>query len=150
MRKEDPPGRMSRGQWQEDLDRMLARALVLESRATGNLGKIDDAVAIARKSYEAFPNVEAAREIARWLSRAGKDEEAVVHLADAFVIPDSRVTDADRARDRARMGELYGKAKGSEKGLGDLVLEAYDRTAALLAARRLRLKESDPNARSPI
>ncbi len=146
MRKEDPPGRMSRGQWQEDLDRMMARALVLESRATGNLGKIDEAAAIARKSYDAFPNVEGAREMARWLSRAGKDEEAAVHLAEAFVIPDSRVTEADRARDRARMGELYSKAKGSEKGLGEVVLEAYDRTSALLAARRLRLKESDPNA----
>lgn len=146
MRKEDPPGRMGRGQWQEDLDRTLARALALESRATGNLGKIEEAVAVARKSYEAFPNVEGAREIARWLARAGKEEEAAIHLADAFVIPDARVAEADRARDRARMGELYSKAKGSEKGLGDLVLEAWDRTAALLAARRLRLRESDPNA----
>ena len=34
------------------------------------------------------------------------------------------------------MGELYGKAKGSEKGLGDVVLEAYDRTTALLAIIR--------------
>ncbi len=146
LRKEDPPGRVSRGQWLEDVDRMLARALALQARATGNLGKMDEAAGLARKSYDAFPTVEGAREIARWLARTGKEEEAVVHLADAFVIPDSRVTDADRARDRARMGELYAEVKGSEKGLGDMVLEAYDRTSALLAARRLRLRESDPNA----
>ena len=46
------------------------------------------------------------------------------------------------------MGELYRKLKGSEKGLGDLVLEAYDRTHALLAARNLRLRENDPNAQA--
>lgn len=146
LRKEDPPGRTGRGQWQEDLDRATARALALQARATGNLDRIEEAVAVARKSYEAFPNAESAREIARWLVRAGKEEEAVAHLADAFIVPDSRVTEAERARDRARMGELYTKLKGSEKGLGEVVLEAYDRTRAQLAARRLRLRESDPNA----
>ena len=58
---------------------------------------------------------------------------------------DPRVTEAERLRDRTRMGELYAKLKGSEKGLGEIILAAYDRTAALLAARRLRLKETDPN-----
>ncbi len=146
LRKQDPPAGTSRGQWQEDLDRATARALVLESRAAGNLGRIEEALALARRSYEAFPNSEGAREIARWLMRSGKEGEAVVHLADAFVVPDPRLTEADRARDRARLGELYTKLNGSEKGLGDLVLEAYDRHRALLAARRLRLRESDPNA----
>jgi thiol-disulfide isomerase/thioredoxin len=80
------------------------------------------------------------------LSKSGKDEEAVTRFADAFTIADSRNTDADRAKDRMRMGELYGKGHGSEKGLGDLILEAYDRTAGLLAQRRLRLKAADPNA----
>jgi thiol-disulfide isomerase/thioredoxin len=61
-------------------------------------------------------------------------------------IPDTDTTDAERARDRGRMGELYRKAHGSEDGLGDLVLAAYDRNAALLHARELRLRASDPNA----
>ena len=29
--------------------------------------------------------------------------------------------------------------------MGDVILEAYDRTAGLLAARRLRLRQNDPN-----
>jgi thiol-disulfide isomerase/thioredoxin len=44
------------------------------------------------------------------------------------------------------MGELFQHAKGSETGLGDLVLEAYDRNVALLHARELRLRQTDPNA----
>jgi thiol-disulfide isomerase/thioredoxin len=44
------------------------------------------------------------------------------------------------------MGELYVKANGSEKGLGDLILHAYDKTAALMSARLADLKSKDPNA----
>jgi thiol-disulfide isomerase/thioredoxin len=119
---------------------------VLEARATGNLGKVDEAVAKAQKAWQSYPTAESAREFARWLARAGKDEEAVVHFADAFAIVDNRNTDGERAKDRQRMGELYRKVHGSEKGLGDLILEAYDRTTGLLAERKLRLKAADPNA----
>lgn len=148
LRKQPAPGHTGEGQWQEELDRGVARALVMEARATGNLGKMNEALALARKSYDEFPTAEGAREIARWLARTDKEEEAIGHLADAFAIADARNSDKDRAEDRARMGELYRKLKGSEKGLGDLVLEAYDRTHALLAARNLRLRENDPNAQA--
>lgn len=148
LRKQPPPGPLGRGQWQEELDRGVARALAMQARATGNLGKIDEALALARNSYEQFPTAEGAREIARWLVRAGKEQEAIGHLADAFTIVDTRSSEKDRAADRARMGDLYRKLNGSEKGLGDLVLDSYDRTSGLLAARSLRLRESDPNAQA--
>jgi thiol-disulfide isomerase/thioredoxin len=120
--------------------------LACEARATGNLGRIDEAVALARRGYETYPTAEAAREIGRWLVRAGHDKEALGPYADAFTIPDARNTDADRAKDRAQLGDIYRKINGSEKGLGDVILEAYDRTTGLLAARRLRLRLDDPNA----
>jgi len=146
MGKQQPPGSgAGKGQWQEELDRGLARALSLEARATGNLGKLDQAIALAKRAYAAYPASEAAREVGRWLARSGKDEEAVSYIADAFALADPRTSDADRAADRKRMGELYTKAKGSEKGLGDLILEAYDRTSAAMAARKLKLGLADPN-----
>jgi thiol-disulfide isomerase/thioredoxin len=145
-RKQPPPSRVSQAQFDDEIDRNLNRALVLEARAAGNLGRLDEAAALARRSFDIYPTAEAAREIGRWLARSGKEEEAVRHIADAFTIPDTRNNDAERAKDRARMGELWAKAKGSEKGLGDVILEAYDRTTALVAERRLRLKSADPNA----
>ncbi len=144
--KEEVARGRERARRREDLDRVLARALVFQARATGNLGKPEEAVALARRSWDSLPTAEAAREAARWLARSDKEEEAVRSLAEAFTIADAAATDAQRALDRGRMGELYRKAKGSEKGLGDLVLEAYDRTTALTAARRLALREFDPNA----
>ena len=147
-RSQPAPGHMSAAQGHEEVDKGLGRVLACEARATGNLGKIDEAIALARRGYETYPTAEAAREIGRWLLRAGQDKDALGPYADAFTIPDSRNTDTDRAKDRVQLGDTYRKLYGSEKGLGDLVMEAYDRTTGLLAARRLRLRQNDPNAQA--
>jgi len=142
------PGHMRDAQWHEEIDKALGHVLACEARATGNLGKIDDAITLARRAYETYPSAEGARELGRWLVKAGRDQEALVPYADAFAIPDSRNTDMDRAKDRAQLGDIYRKIYGSEKGMGDLILEAYDRTSGLLAARNLRLRHNDPNAQA--
>ena len=148
LRKQPPVGHFSKADWLMELDRGVARAMVLEARATGNLGKYEDALALARKSYQEYPTAEGAREIAKWLVKLGRDEEAITRYADAFTISDSRNTDSARTQDRIRMGDLYKKLKGSEKGLGDLILESYDRTTALVGERKLRMREADPNAQA--
>jgi thiol-disulfide isomerase/thioredoxin len=145
MRKQPSDSRGGQAQWQEELDRGLARGLALEARATGNLGKMEEAVSLAKRAYGVVPTAEAAREIGRWLARSGKEEEAIPYIADAFVLADPRSSDADRAADRKRLGELYHKLKGSEKGLGDLILEAYDRTSAEMTERKSKLGLADPN-----
>jgi len=119
---------------------------LLESRAQGLMGHTEDAIQLAESSYTVFPSVEAAREAARWLVKAGKDQEALQYLADAFTIAGLRSAEPDGAGDRARMNELYRKLHGSEAGLGDLVLKAYDDTSSLMASRRAELRQFDPNA----
>jgi thiol-disulfide isomerase/thioredoxin len=147
-RTQNPPGHLSQAQWREEVDKGLGRALACEARATGNLSRIDEAVALARRSYEIYPSAESAREIGRWLVAAGKDTEAIGYYADAFAIVDSRNMEADRAKDRVQLGDIYRKMHGSEKGLGDVILEAYDQTSGVLAARRLLLRQNDPNAQA--
>ncbi len=148
LRKQPPAGHFGAADWRMEIDRSVARAIVLQARATGNLGRLEDAVSLAEKSYAEFPTAEGAREIARWLIKLGREDEAIPHLADAFTISDSSNTDAARTQDRNRMGELYKKLHGSEKGLGDLVLASYDRTSALLAERKLQVRSNDPNAQA--
>ncbi|MGO9256778.1 MAG: thioredoxin domain-containing protein [Bryobacteraceae bacterium] len=140
------PSGLSAAEWKDQTDRAIGRALAYEARATGNLGHSEEALALARRAFDTYPTADAAREIARWDQRLGKTEDAARALADAFTIPDSHTTDADRARDRGRMGELYRQAKGSESGLGDMLLEAYDRNVALVHFRELQLRAGDPNA----
>lgn len=128
------------------IDGDLARAIRNEARATGRLGHPADALALARRSFETFPNADSAREIARWDEQIGQPLDAARALADAMTVPDAGATMDDRGRDRARMGELYRQARGSDAGLGELVIEAFDRNLALIHARQLRLRDSDPNA----
>ena len=146
MRDEQRPARMTAAAWHNEIDKGMARVLALQARASGNLGKTDDALALAQRSYEAYPTAEGARERSRWFAKKGDTAKAVECLAEAFTINDSHVTEADRAKDRQKMGELYHQLKGSETGLGDLILAAYDRTTAQLGERAARLKAADPNA----
>lgn len=148
LEREGPSDTRNKAQILEELDRAIGRCLVLQARANGNLGKIDEATALAKKAYERYPNSESAREIGRWLSRSGKDSEALEAYADAFTLADPRNTAADRAKDRARLGELYRKTHDSETGLGDLVLKSYDRTAELTARRAAMQKDLDPNSQA--
>jgi thiol-disulfide isomerase/thioredoxin len=146
MQKEGVRSAAGTADWQNQTDRGIGRTLMNEARATGNLGRADQALVLAQQAFDTWPCADAAREMARWYERLGKPAEAASALADAFAIPDPRATDADRARDRGRMGELYRQAHGSEAGLGELVLEAYDRNVALIHTRELRLRATDPNA----
>ena len=146
--KEPPAGHFGAADWITEIDRGVARAMALEARATGNLGRHEEALALSEKGYAEFPTAEGAREIAKWLVKLGREAGAVPHLADAFTISDSHNTEAARAQDRIRMGELYKKVNGSEKGLGDLILESYDRTTALAAERKWQTRASDPNSQA--
>jgi len=137
---------LSAGEWQAQCDRAMGRALTDEARAAGYLGRREEALALAKRAFTTWPNAESARETARSLDRLGKPAEAAVAMADAFTVPDLFNTDAERARDRGRLGELYRRAHGSETGLGDLVLAAYDRNLALVKARELSVRQGDPNA----
>jgi thiol-disulfide isomerase/thioredoxin len=146
--KESPAGHFGAADWKMEIDRGTARAMALEARAIGNLGNYQDALSLAEKGYAEFPTAEGAREIAKWLIKLGREADSVPHLADAFTISDSHSTEATRAQDRIRIGELYKKLNGSEKGLGDLILESYDRTAALVAERKWQSRASDPNGQA--
>lgn len=142
----EPPGHLTAAQWSEELDKALARSLALDARATGNAGNPAAARELAAKSWQTYPTGEGARETAFWLTQLGSNAEAIEFYADAFTLEDPRTSAADRAADRQRLGGLYSGINGSEKGLGDVILAAYDRTSALLTARRDGMKAKDPNS----
>src|SRR5581483_2364874 len=130
----------------EDRDRALARAYLLEARAHGLLGENDQAIALAEKSYKTFASVEAARECSRWLEKGGKTQQAIDYLADAFSIAGLSAASPEVENDRKNLGDLYRKLNGTDKGLGDAMLKAYDRTSSELAARREQIRQIDPNS----
>jgi thiol-disulfide isomerase/thioredoxin len=131
---------------QEDHDRVLARALLYQARARNLLGEYNEARRKAALAYIAYPDEPSAREWSDALEHQGKHAEAIQRLADAFAISDPRATDEDRAVDRKKLGEMYRALHGgSETGLGDEILAAYDRTAETMDKRRSQLRALDPN-----
>jgi thiol-disulfide isomerase/thioredoxin len=131
---------------QQDHDQALARALLYESRANRILGDYDEARRTAALAYIAYPDEASARAWSEALELQGKQQEAIERLADAFAIADPRTAGDDRAADRKRLGEMYRQLHGgSETGLGDEVLAAYDRTSATTAKRSSELRKLDPN-----
>ena len=128
-----------------ETDVHLATAILLEARAQGTLGNSSKAIELSQRSFDVSPSAEAARETAFWYNETDDPSDAVRWLALAFTIGDPRVTDADRARDRERLGEIYRAWKGTETGLGDIVLAAWDRSREVVAQHRLELKQYDPN-----
>ena len=147
-KNEPPPGHMTAVLWSEELDKAMARALALDARATGYSGDKAAAEKLALLSWEAYPSAEGAREAGYWLSENGNRAQAIEYYADAFTLEDPNSTAADRAADRTRLGELYSQVSGSEKGLGDTILAAYDRTQGLMNARRAAMKAKDPNSQA--
>jgi thiol-disulfide isomerase/thioredoxin len=141
--KEAPSNPAQKAKFADEVDRATGRALALQARAAGNLGDIERAAALAAKSFDVYPSHESAREAGKWLARQGKGLDAARRYADAFVAPDSPAE--LRAKDRALLAQHYTKEKGTETGMGDLVLEAHDRAVASGAKRLARMREFDPN-----
>ena len=131
---------------QEERDRALGRTLLYQSRARSITGAAAEAIQLAERAFSAYPNEEAAREMAGILWGAGRMDDAIARMAEAFAIPDARATDQSRLDDRQVLGQWYAQKHGSEKGLGDVILAAYDRTAATVDARRKKLQALDPNS----
>jgi thiol-disulfide isomerase/thioredoxin len=131
---------------QDEQERAIGRALVYQARARTIQKDTPDALRLAARAFSAYPGEETAREWAEVLIRAGQQADAIEHLAEAFVIPDPYTTDEKRQGDRLLLGELYTKLHGSEKGLGDLTLSAYDRVSTTVETRRKKLLALDPNS----
>jgi len=131
---------------QDDQERAISRALMYQARARTIQNDSTDALRLVARAFSAYPGEETAREWAEVLIRAGQPADAIEHLAEAFVIPDPYAADDQRQGDRLLLGELYVKLHGSEKGLGDLVLAAYDRVSTMVETRRKKLLALDPNS----
>ena len=137
---------------QDDHDRELARALLYQSQARYLMGDAASAEKFTERAFDVYPNEETAHEWAYALNHGKKPDEAIAKMAEAFAIPDGRTSDAARLDTRKQLGDWYQARHGSEQGLGDLILAAYDRMTVITEARKSKLASMDPNAsaRAPL
>jgi thiol-disulfide isomerase/thioredoxin len=128
---EEKPARESLAEWREGQDQLRATLYYARGRIEKSQSSNDAAAKDLSQSYAVLPNALAAKglgEIAE-LRRdaAGATEEYLL----AFVLPEeSPVGRADRREVRLQLGNVWRQAHGSDAGLGEAILAAFDRVSA--------------------
>jgi thiol-disulfide isomerase/thioredoxin len=135
------PARSSSAQWQERKDRGIASVYLMRGKAHADLGADDKARADLTKSYQAAPLAGAAFALGEIAEKRKDIDEAIDYYLKAFAISLNTDDEIDQKSLRRRIGQLYSTKNGSEAGLGDRLLKAYD---AFIKERDERLAKLDP------
>ncbi len=100
---------------------LLRGKLELDRHAT------DAAIADFQASYKTDPNPGAALKLGEIAATQKKTDDAIDQYLLAFVIPSRQGSTVDLAEVRKKLGDLWQTAHGSQAGLGERILSAYDK-----------------------
>jgi len=142
--KEKSP-RVSNAQFDKDKQRDAAAIFLVRGRLHQKLNEMPDAQKDFEESFRRAPGAAAAERLGE-LAELRKDLAGAIHgYALAFALADGTAAGVSRAELRKKVGNVWRLAHGSEDGLGEYLLRAYDENAAAAAApkpvRNLGLKE---------
>ena len=97
--------------------------------------KIPTAEKDLQKSYAIMPNATSAEQLGELAEMKHENQKAIDQYVLAFVLPDAAPTSKlDRRALRQKLGNVWRQVHGSEAGLGEAILAAYDRTATSATA----------------
>lgn len=140
------PRRLSQAQWNDRKDKGLGSVLLLRGRVQADLNNDSAAQSDLQKSFKLARLGGAALTLGELAEKKKAIDEAVDHYIQAFVI--SLITDEelDRRKLRTRLGQLYVTKYGSENGLGDRLLKAYDAYNKEREEHYAKIEGPTPNA----
>jgi len=125
--------RMSQQEWEAGRKRAEMSVYILRGHLEMDLKDYDDAQKDFSSSMQLYPNPEAALAMGEIAELLHRPDDAIKFYADAFVMPDQEGANVDRAEIRLKLGNLWRERHGSEVGLGERLLQAYDETVAVAA-----------------
>ncbi len=125
--------RMSQDEWEASRKRAEMSIYILRGHLEMDLKDYDDAQKDFTGSMQLYPNPEAALDMGEVAELLHRPDDAIKFYADAFVLPDQEGANVDRAEIRRKLGNLWRERHGSEVGLGERLLQAYDETLAVAA-----------------
>jgi thiol-disulfide isomerase/thioredoxin len=142
--KADPdsrPQQMTLEDWQAGRNKFMVDLYVTRGRLQHHLHKNEDAAKDLTAAFQLVPNAEAALALGEIAEESKHSDEAIQQYAMAFVLSSQEPPDAGAAPPalnllRLRMGNLWRFTHDSNVGLGDLVLQAYDRNREVLKAEK--------------
>jgi thiol-disulfide isomerase/thioredoxin len=145
---DERPARSSLADWQEHRDNLRAALYLLRGQIENSQHKYDPATKDLKLSFSIRPNAAAAKALGE-IDEIQRDLLAAIEeYIFAFVLPETGPGGkVDRREVRWKLGNLWIEVHGSEKGLGEEILAAYDRLTAPPAnpgatARNKKAKET--------
>lgn len=121
------PGRLSTAQWQNQKDQGRASVYLVRGRVLVELGQLERGRNDLRKSFDLEPLAGAALALSEIAEKQLRRDEALNYALQAFVITLAGDEEGEIKAIRQRLSSLYSSKNRNEAGLGDLVLQAYDK-----------------------
>ncbi len=123
------PGRIGQKAWNDRKEKTRASVAMLKGQVLIDLGEDSKAAAELRRSYKISPMSETAVDLAKLAEKRGARDEAIDYYVNAMAQSFDTADKVDRKEIRAKLGKLWIEKTGSETGLGDRLLRAYDQAA---------------------
>jgi thiol-disulfide isomerase/thioredoxin len=117
--------------WEANRKKAEVTVLLLRGRLDMDSLKYDDAKKDFEASFQILPNPTAAMHLGELAEIQQHPDEAIREYALAFVLPDQDDASVDRAVLRQKLGNLWRLQHGSDAGLGERLLQAYDEDATV-------------------
>lgn len=128
---EDKPARVSAAEWQDHRSRLRSALYFLRGQIENSQRNYSGAVKDLEASFSLHPNASAA-ELLGEIAEARKDyAKAIEEYSLAFTLPEGGASGkVDRREVRRKLGNVWRQVHGSDQGLGEAILAAYDRSLA--------------------
>jgi thiol-disulfide isomerase/thioredoxin len=132
---EEKPANKSLAEWQDGQKRLRCALYWARGQTEYSRHDYDAAIMDFRQSDSIDPNAPAAERLGEIAEMQNDSAAAIAEYTRAFALPENGPPgNVDRHAVRLKLGNVWRKVHGSEQGLGDAILAAYDRTAPVVAA----------------
>ncbi len=120
------PKRISAAQWEERKQQGLASVYLVRARVHADMGNDEKAKADVMKSFDSARMAGAAMVLGELAEKRKAVDEAIDYYSQGFAIALATSEEIDLKALRRKLSQLYASKHGSEAGLGDRLLKAYD------------------------
>lgn len=132
---EEKPPSESLAEWQDGHAQLLAALYYIRGQIETSQKNYDAAAKDLQKSDSFRPNALAAEKLGEIAEMRNDSAAAIDEYALAFALPENGPAGSVDRRDlRRKLGNVWRRVHGSDQGLGDAILAAYDRAYSVQAA----------------
>jgi len=141
----DKSKRVSVEEWENSRNRDRSNLLLVRAGLYLKLHDLANAQKDFETSYALIPTATAAERLGEIAETNSNLNLAILEYARAFALSEGANASPSRAELRKKLGNVWRLAHGSEDGLGDYLLRAFDDVSASGAAKQAR----NPGAKDP-